>query len=96
MTSNIEALRAALAAGPTPGPHHVYTHPRDDNNWRANQYWHQACWPQYVAELLAEVDRLKAEREALRALIADDVWAVTFQSFGQYRTALLAAMKEQA
>ena len=69
MTSNIEALRAALAAGPTPGPHHVYTHPRDDNNWRANQYWHQACWPQYVAELLAEVDRLKAEREALRAAL---------------------------
>jgi hypothetical protein len=39
---------------------------------------------------------IKAEREALRALIADDVWAVTFQSFGQYRTALLAHMKEQA
>lgn len=35
-----------------------------------------------------------AERERLRDLIADDAWSCTFQTFGQYRTALLKALKD--
>ena len=33
------------------------------------------------------------DRERMRALIADDVYAATFQSLGQYRSALLRALK---
>lgn len=33
--------------------------------------------------------RLQAKLNRLRALIANDAWAITFQSLGQYRTALL-------
>lgn len=50
-----------------------------------------------------EIERLRAElaasreREArMRAMIADDGHAMTFQSFGQYRTALLRALAEGA
>lgn len=31
-------------------------------------------------------------RDAIRALIADDAYAMTFQTMGQYRSALLAAL----
>lgn len=34
-----------------------------------------------------------AERERLRALIADDASAMTYQTMGQYRSALLKALK---
>jgi hypothetical protein len=34
-----------------------------------------------------------AERERMRALIADDASAITHQSLGQYRTALLRALR---
>lgn len=37
-----------------------------------------------------------ATREALRSLIADDAYAMTFQSMAQYRSALLAALSQQA
>ena len=33
------------------------------------------------------------ERERMRALIADDAAAMTFQTMGQYRSALLQALK---
>lgn len=49
------------------------------------------------------IERLRAElaasrgREArMRALIADDSYAMTFQSFGQYRAALLRELAEGA
>jgi hypothetical protein len=35
-----------------------------------------------------------AERERVRALVLDDAWSLTFQSFGQYRTALAAAIRK--
>lgn len=34
------------------------------------------------------------ERERTRALVLDDSWALTFQTFGQYRTALAAAIRK--
>jgi hypothetical protein len=34
------------------------------------------------------------EREKLRALVLDDAWSLTFQTFGQYRTALAAAIRK--
>lgn len=50
-----------------------------------------------------EIDHLRAElassreREArMRAMIADDGHAMTFQSLGQYRTSLLRALAEGA
>jgi len=39
----------------------------------------------------AELAEARREREALRALIADDGYALTFQTMGQYRSALLQA-----
>ena len=33
------------------------------------------------------------EREALKRMVFDDAWALTFQTFGQYRTALAAAIR---
>lgn len=48
----------------------------------------------------AENERLRealaAEREQMRALIADDAWALTFQTLGQYRSALLRALTPNA
>jgi hypothetical protein len=41
----------------------------------------------YAAEQVA------AERERLRSLIADDASAITYQSMGQYRTALLRFLR---
>lgn len=34
----------------------------------------------------------KDERERMRRLIADDAWALTFESLGQYRAALLGVV----
>lgn len=34
-----------------------------------------------------------AEREACAKLVLDDAWALTFQTFGQYRAALAAAIR---
>ena len=33
------------------------------------------------------------EQQRLYRLVADDAWAITFQTFGQYRTALLKAIR---
>lgn len=49
---DIKAVVEALALGPTPGPHHIYTHPRDDNNFKANERWVAACEPERIERLL--------------------------------------------
>lgn len=92
--SAIEALRAALAAGPTPGPWHVYEktdrypgieanqarqsivvfgNEGDESGVRGKTQAEALANAQLIAaacnaapELLAEVDRLTAERDALR------------------------------
>ena len=37
-----------------------------------------------------------AEREACAKAVLDDAWALTFQTFGQYRTALAAAIRARS
>lgn len=54
MTPAETAIRAALAAGPTPSVWHT----KEDR-------LHDACTPYALAELLAELDRLRGEREPL-------------------------------
>jgi hypothetical protein len=77
--SAIEALRAALAAGPTPGPWTLdrtcVLIPLDPHSW-AEAYGGTPANAAYIAaacnaapELLAEVDRLTAERDAMRAAL---------------------------
>jgi hypothetical protein len=46
-----------------------------------------------LAESQAHNAKLEAQVERLRMLIVDDAYAMSFQTFGQYRTALLAALK---
>ena len=48
--------------------------------------------PLYDQSALAAA--IAAERERLRAAIADDAWATEFQSLGQYRSALLRRLGE--
>lgn len=71
MTDPYESLRAA-AKEATPGPHHIYTHWRDDNNWQANEAWHRAAEPQLITALLAERDALLKDAERLNWL--DSQW----------------------
>jgi len=65
-TQDFSHLRA-LAEAATPGPHHIYTHPRDDNNCKANEAWHAACEPQTVIALLDKLAALQAHNERLIA-----------------------------
>ena len=46
-----------------------------------------------LSRLRDEVKALRAERDALLSLIADDAFASSFQTMGQYRSALLKATK---
>ena len=79
--SAIEALRAALAAGPTPTPWTLdrtcVLIPLEPHFW-AEAYAGTLANAAYIAaacnaapELLAEVDRLTAERDGLRAALAE-------------------------
>lgn len=64
MTEDIKAIRDALAAGPSTGGGHIYTHPRDDNRHAENFKWHQACSPERIARLLDALDQ--AQKDAAR------------------------------
>lgn len=46
-----------------------------------------------LSRLRDEVKALRAERDALLSLIADDAFAASFQSLAQYRSALLKETK---
>lgn len=98
-----EAAKAA-----TPGPHHIYTHPRDDNNHKANEWFHHNCYPQYVLELIERVRSAESEvaghRNVLKGeglrLTAGDVMVITLAQphlqFGEqwdhYRKGLLSTL----
>lgn len=70
MTTNREELkRLALAANP--GPHHIYTNPRDDNNWQANYAFQKEVSPDVVLSLLADLERAEAELKKIRDLELD-------------------------
>jgi hypothetical protein len=47
--------------------------------------------PHVMRHLVAAA--VAAERERMRSLIADDASAITYQGIGQYRTALLRALR---
>ena len=65
-TTNLIELRR-LAEAATPGPHHIYTNPRDDNNWEANEAWHKAAGPTEVVKLL---DTIEAQQNTALGLLA--------------------------
>ncbi|QRO34014.1 hypothetical protein [Chromobacterium violaceum] len=75
----ITALRAAAAAA-TPGPHHIYTHMRDDNNWKANEEWHQAAAPDVFLSLLADLEAMAQELLAYRADSSLDTAGATIRA----------------
>lgn len=49
-----------------------------------------------VEQLRAELAASREREARMQTLIADDGYAMTFQSLGQYRTALLRALAEGA
>lgn len=53
-----------------------------------------AVYSKLYHEGRAKREQLERELSALCALIADDSYAMTFQSIGQYRTALLSHLNQ--
>jgi hypothetical protein len=47
----------------------------------------------HTAAMAARVEVLERAQAELRALVADDAWAMSFQTMGQYRSALLEAAR---
>ncbi len=108
--SNIEALRAALAAGPTPGPWGLWGKPDPSQVISAESTFlaqtvggHDAINAAYIAaacnaapDLLAELDRLKAERDALRSQLAGMVTLLeTLRTVGESRYCYVQARAGQ-
>lgn len=61
MNIDLDALQA-LAEKATQGEgQHIYTDPRDDNNWRANHAWHLACSPSFILSLIARIRELEGD-----------------------------------
>lgn len=63
-----EALKAALAAGPTSA---IYTHPRDDNKWFENEQFALACDPATIRALLKDAERYRRWREGFTSTEVD-------------------------
>jgi hypothetical protein len=61
-----------LARAANPSPHHVYTFPRDDDNWKANADFHAAAGPDIV---LALIEALRSSRTD-RSVTDDPAWIV--------------------
>nr|WP_250808449.1 hypothetical protein [Neorhizobium tomejilense] len=57
MTPHVDGLDELerLAKAATPGPHHIYTHGRDDNNWKANSDFQMVATPEAVLALIARL-----------------------------------------
>jgi chromosome segregation ATPase len=67
MTDPIAKIKAALAAGPTPGPwRHIAFSPRN----QADRDFVKACTPEAIAALLAELEAEQAELRDLRNTVA--------------------------
>jgi hypothetical protein len=60
---------------------------REGVGYRDDAYYLNGCWQGWQAA----TDESAGQVKELRRLIADDAYACTFQTFGQYRTALLKA-----
>ena len=81
-TNGVSAMSAEL--GPLPEA-------ANDNRKHGRAGFHTPNAPAYTAEQMREyaAQSVAADREQTRALISNDAHACTFQSLGQYRTALL-------
>lgn len=75
MTDQQYAELRKLAAEASKNGEHIYTHPRDSNDWKANQAWHAAAAPEAFIALLEEIASLQGQVEerdnAYRAAIAE-------------------------
>lgn len=61
---NLEELKILAEAADQDGQH-IYDHPRDSNNWKANEAWIAAANPQTVLALVEMVENLNRENEVL-------------------------------
>ena len=50
---------------------HIYSHPRDSNNWKANEEFIAACSADAVLGLIAEVERLRSDLPRLVSYAED-------------------------
>lgn len=108
VTEGVMSGLETAAKSATPGPNHIYTHFRDDNNHKSNQWFFENCWPQYVLELISRVRAAESEvaghRNMLKAeclrLSSGDVVVITLAQrhlqFGaqwdHYRQGLLSTL----
>jgi hypothetical protein len=70
----------------------AFTAERDDAEIREQRMWRQLEDARTeLAEVTAERDRLLLQMDNLRSRIRSDAYAMSFQTMGQYRTALLNA-----
>lgn len=89
-------LRALAEAADQGEGQHIYTHPRDSNNYAANDAWHQAASPDAFLRIAALVAQQAARIEELEQQAPDFEaigWAYTkLQAFGCGRNNLDSAM----
>lgn len=65
-----ELLEASKAA--TAGPCHIYTHPRDSNNYAANASFHEKVSPQHVVELIERVRKAESVVRHYESVVAGE------------------------
>lgn len=54
--ADLQQLKALAMAADQGEGQHIYTHPRDSNNWKANAVWHEAASPAVVLDLIARIE----------------------------------------
>ena len=74
MTIEADDFRSleALANAASKGGDHIYTHPRDDNNWQANDAFSKGATPEVVLELIRRAS--DAERPVPDASVLPEGW----------------------
>jgi hypothetical protein len=60
MEFDLNAIRLAAAACDQGEGQHIYKHPRDSNNWKANEDWHRLASPDLFMELLKKAQAADA------------------------------------